>query len=97
MLGQIENHLAGLPKGANFAGGTNYTSADFMMIFALEFSLQQRPAVVGPVTKAWIEKVQKSYVFLSEYPYALLTSNCLARHIKRCVVSPLRKFVPPCS
>jgi len=59
-LEMIENHLAGLPKGANFAGGTNYTSADFMMIFALEFSLQQRPTVVGPVTKAWVEKVQKS-------------------------------------
>ncbi|KAK7029648.1 hypothetical protein VNI00_014346 [Paramarasmius palmivorus] len=53
----IEEHLS--KNGSNwFAGGTNPTSADFMMIVPLEILIWRYPNVTGPSTKEYIRKVQ---------------------------------------
>ncbi|KAF8318794.1 thioredoxin-like protein [Clavulina sp. PMI_390] len=57
-LEMIETHLQRFSDVSNFAGGTNYTSADFMMIFPLEVSIKRRPQFVGKKTQAWVRKVQ---------------------------------------
>lgn len=56
-ISKVENHLASLPPDANFAGGTNFTSADFMMIFPLEGISARDPELLGPRTIAWVDKI----------------------------------------
>lgn len=55
---QVEDHLASLGPDANFAGGTNFTGADFMMIFPLEAASARQPELLGPKTRAWVDKIQ---------------------------------------
>ncbi|KAI0032597.1 thioredoxin-like protein [Vararia minispora EC-137] len=51
----IEGHLE--KSGDWFAGGDDPTSADFMMVFGVEALVHFFPNLVGPKTKAWVERV----------------------------------------
>ncbi|KAH8831343.1 glutathione S-transferase [Flagelloscypha sp. PMI_526] len=55
----IEHHLKTLPPNSTwFLGGPNATSADFMMVFAMEVLIDRAPTHVGPLTKAYVKELQ---------------------------------------
>ncbi|KAI0260734.1 thioredoxin-like protein [Gloeopeniophorella convolvens] len=45
-----------------FAGGPNPTMADYMMTYGLEAVSVRLPHLLGPQTKAWVERVHERYV-----------------------------------
>ncbi|KAF9510638.1 hypothetical protein BS47DRAFT_1487378 [Hydnum rufescens UP504] len=64
-LDMIEEHLSKLPEKTYFAGGSNPTSADFMMIFPLELSIQLLPQLVDTKRhlKAYVEMIHQLPAF----------------------------------
>jgi glutathione S-transferase len=55
---QVEDALEKSPTGW-FAGGPNPTMADYMMSFGLEAADFRAPDLLGPKTKAWVERVHE--------------------------------------
>ncbi|KAI0646445.1 thioredoxin-like protein [Trametes meyenii] len=74
----IEGHLA--KTDGFFAGGQEPTSADYMMIFALEAWASGSNGVLGPKTTAYVEKIHSRPAYQrglkkgGEYAYAKLAS-----------------------
>ncbi|KAI8986753.1 hypothetical protein BD414DRAFT_486938 [Trametes punicea] len=74
----IESHLS--KTDGFFAGGEEPTSADYMMIFCLEVWADRGGEVLGPKTKAYIDKVhsrpayQRALQKGGEYAYAKVQS-----------------------
>jgi len=57
-LEYIEDTLEKSPTGW-FAGGPNPTMADYMMSFGLDLLVELEQDLVGPNTKAWVERVHE--------------------------------------
>jgi glutathione S-transferase len=57
---KVEDELDKSPTGW-FAGGPNPTMADYMMSFGLEAAAVRTPNLLGPKTKAWVERVHERY------------------------------------
>lgn len=55
---KIEDALDKSPTGW-FAGGPNPTMADYMMSFGLEAAAARMPNMLGPKTKAWVERIHE--------------------------------------
>ena len=60
---KVEDELNKSPTGW-FAGGSNPTVADYMMSFGLEAAAARVPNLVGPKTKAWVDRVHERYALL---------------------------------
>jgi len=61
---QVEDALDKSPTGW-FAGGPDPTMADYMMSFGLEAIAAHMPNLLGPKTKAWVERVHERYALYS--------------------------------
>jgi glutathione S-transferase len=61
-LKYVEDELDKSPTGW-FAGGPNPTMADYMMSFGLEAAAVRTPNLLGPKTKAWVERVHERPAF----------------------------------
>lgn len=61
-LKYVEDALGKSPTGW-FAGGPNPTMADYMMSFGLEAVAAHMPNLLGPKTKAWVERVHERPAF----------------------------------
>jgi len=61
-LKYVEDELNKSPTGW-FAGGPNPTMADYMMSFGLEAAADRLPDLLGPKTKAWVERVHERPAF----------------------------------
>jgi len=57
-LKYVEDTLEKSPTGW-FAGGPDPTMADYMMSFGLEKIAESAPDLIGPKTKAWVERVHE--------------------------------------
>jgi len=73
----IESRLEAVKsQGGFFAGGERPTSADFMMLFALETLLKAAPECAGPMTHEYVKRMESrpAYVKALEkgLPYAYL-------------------------
>lgn len=55
---QVEDALEKSPTGW-FAGGPNPTMADYMMSFGLEAAAVRASDLLGPNTKAWVERIHE--------------------------------------
>lgn len=86
---KVEDELDKSPTGW-FAGGPNPTMADYMMSFGLEAAAARVPNLLGPKTKAWVERVHERYALFLPF---LISLVCLPKLVS---YSPAFKRVSAC-